>query len=76
MFRIDQLRKDNLDTIINIGDVTKIVVEEVREHLEAGIYTRSITIFTENGDSYSLTLEGAEKGLAFKDPEPDEVRLT
>jgi hypothetical protein len=63
------------ETNINIGDVQKVVVEEIKDYIEVGTCCRTITVFTDDG-IYSIHLEGAEKCLALKDPEPDEVRLT
>lgn len=71
MFRIYQ---DKKVTDIDVFDVEKVVVEKVKEFLQEGICIRVITIFTENG-TYSIRLEGAEKALALKEPEPDEVRF-
>ena len=73
MFRIHQDRKT---TDINIDGVQRIVVEDVKEYRQEGFYGRIITIFTTDGDSYSLQLEaGKTEELTLKDPEPDEVKF-
>ena len=58
------------ETNINIGDVQKIVVEEIKEFRQGGFHYRIISVFTDDG-IYSIHLEGSEQELALKEAEPD-----
>ena len=72
MFRIYQDRKT---TDINIGDIEKVVVEDVKGYRQAGFYGRVISVWTTDGEVYSIQLEaGRPEQLTLRDPEPDEIK--
>jgi hypothetical protein len=74
MFRF--LKYNRQCTEINIDEVQKATVSEVKEFRQAGTYGRTITIWTTEGDIYCIQLEGGTpEALTLKDPEPDGVRL-